>query len=438
VGWWQVDPAGTVGHSISAEKPEQKDSIMHILPRLLRSMIHTGSLTLIDPDGASETFGGTNPGPAVTIRVTDPALDTKLVLNPELRFAEAYMDGGLEVAPEELRELFHLLKLNKKRLNRSPSQAVIRRAARLLKRIARNTPLRSRRNAAAHYDIGNDLYRLFLDTDMQYSCAYFPQGDETLEQAQLAKKRHIAAKLMLKPGQRVLDIGCGWGGMALYLAQVAQVEVLGVTLAEEQLTLARERAEAAGLADRVRFELLDYRAVDQTFDRIVSVGMLEHVGATGLGEYFKTVRRRLAPDGVALIHSIMRGSASGVTSPFTAKYIFPGGYIPALSETVAAVEQSRLWLQDCEIWRLHYATTIAEWAKRFATNRDQAKAMYDERFCRMWELYLAGAESSFRTGRMAVMHLQLGHQRDAVPLSRDYMAAETARLKAREAEIGLA
>ncbi|MHA1529799.1 MAG: class I SAM-dependent methyltransferase, partial [Alphaproteobacteria bacterium] len=195
---------------------------MHILPRLLRSMIHTGSLTLIGPDGASETFGGTNPGPSVTIRITDPALDAKLVLNPELRFAEAYMAGGLEVAPEELRELFRLLKLNKKRLNRAPSQAIVRRAARVLKRIVRNTPLRSRRNAAAHYDIGNDLYRLFLDTDMQYSCAYFPRGDETLEQAQLAKKRHIAAKLMLKPGQRVLDIGCGWGGMALYLAQVAQ------------------------------------------------------------------------------------------------------------------------------------------------------------------------------------------------------------------------
>jgi cyclopropane-fatty-acyl-phospholipid synthase len=409
---------------------------MQILPRLLRRMIHTGSLTLIGPDGASETFGGKTPGPSVTIRVTDLALDAKLVLNPELRFAEAYMNGGLEVAPEELRELFRLLKLNKKRLNRTPSQAMVRRAARVLKRIVRNTPFRSQRNAAAHYDIGNDLYRLFLDADMQYSCAYFPQGDETLEQAQFAKKRHIAAKLMLKPGQRVLDIGCGWGGMALYLAQVAQVEVLGITLAEEQLKLARERAEAAGLSDRVRFELLDYRALDGKFDRIVSVGMLEHVGASGLATYFNTVRARLAPDGVALIHSIMRGRSSGVTSPFTAKYIFPGGYIPALSETVAAVEQSRLWLQDCEIWRKHYATTIAEWAKRFAANRDQAKAMYDERFCRMWELYLAGAEASFRTGRMAVMHLQLGHERDAVPLSRDYMAEETARLKARESGMG--
>jgi cyclopropane-fatty-acyl-phospholipid synthase len=410
---------------------------MRFLPLLLRRVIHTGTLTLIDPDGGSQTFGGATPGPSVTIRITDPALDRKLLVNPELRFAEAYMNGGLEVAPEDLRDLLRLFKLNKAHLNRSPSQAIFRRIARVVKRIARNNPLRSRRNAAAHYDIGNDLYRLFLDTDMQYSCAYFPKGDETLEQAQLAKKRHIAAKLLLKPGQRVLDIGCGWGGMALYLAQVADVEVLGVTLAEEQLKLARERAAAAGLSDRVRFELQDYRSINQSFDRIVSVGMLEHVGATNLGVYFNTVRDRLAPDGVALIHSIMRNSASGVTSPFTAKYIFPGGYIPAVSETVAAVENSRLWLLDCEIWRKHYGFTIEEWAKRFAANRDAARAMYDERFCRMWELYLAGAESSFRDGRMAVMHLQLGHKRDAAPLSRDYMVAETARLQARETELGL-
>ncbi len=410
---------------------------MRFLPMLLRQVLHTGTLTLIDPDGVSETFGGGADGPSVTLRITDPALDRKLLINPELRFAEAYMNGGLEIAPEDLRDVLRLFKLNKARLNRSPSQAIFRRAARVAKRIARNNPLRSRRNVAAHYDIGNDLYRLFLDADMQYSCAYFPKGDETLEQAQLAKKRHIAAKLLLKPGQRVLDVGCGWGGMALYLAQVADVEVVGVTLAEEQLKVARERAAAAGLSDRVRFELQDYRSVEQTFDRIVSVGMLEHVGATNLGIYFNTVRDRLAPDGVALIHSIMRTSASGVTSPFTAKYIFPGGYIPAVSETVAAVEQSRLWLQDCEIWRKHYGFTIEEWARRFAANRKQAKTMYDERFCRMWELYLAGAESSFRDGRMAVMHLQLGHNRDAAPLSRDYMIAETARLKTREAELSL-
>jgi cyclopropane-fatty-acyl-phospholipid synthase len=369
------------------------------------------------------------------------------------------MDGGIEIAPEDLRDVLRLFKLNKQRLNRTPTQAVFRRFAKTVKRFARNNPtptqavfrrfaktvkrfarnnpLRARQNVKAHYDIGNDLYRLFLDPDMQYSCAYFPNGDETLEQAQLAKKRHIAAKLMLKPGQRVLDIGCGWGGMALYLAQVADVEVVGVTLAREQLKLARERAEAAGLSGRVRFELQDYRKVEGHFDRIVSVGMMEHVGAAELGTYFANVRNRLAPDGVALIHSIMRRSASGVTSPFTAKYIFPGGYIPSLSETMAAVEHNRLWLQDCEIWRKHYGFTIEHWAKRFAANRDAAKLMYDERFCRMWELYLAGAESSFRDGNMAVMHLQLGHRRDAVPLSRGYLATETERLRARENDLGL-
>ena len=410
---------------------------MRILPRLLRRVIHTGSLTLIGPDGASETFGGAAPGPSVTIRITDPALDAKLLLNPELRFAEAYMDGGLEVAPEDLRELLRLFKLNRARFNRLPFQAVVRRAARVTKRIIRNNPLRARRNARAHYDIGNDLYRLFLDADMQYSCAYFPQGNETLEQAQLAKKRHIAAKLMLRPGQRVLDIGCGWGGMALYLAQVADVEVLGVTLAEEQIKVARERAEAAGLAGRVRFELQDYRKVEGQFDRIVSIGMMEHVGATELGTYFATVRDRLEPGGVALIHSIMTTRSASLTDPFTQKYIFPGGYVPGASETLVAVERARLWLLDFEVWRKHYGFTLRQWYQRFMANREAAKAMYDERFCRMWELYLLGFESSFLTGRLAVMQLQLGHDRDAVPLSRDYMAAETERLRAREAEARL-
>ncbi|MDH3665841.1 MAG: cyclopropane-fatty-acyl-phospholipid synthase family protein [Paracoccaceae bacterium] len=410
---------------------------MQLLPRLLAKVIQTGSLTLIGPDGAAQTFGGANSGPEVTLRINDPALDRKLLLNPELRLAEAYMDGALEIERSQLRDLLRLFKLNKGGLNRSAGQAPIRRLAKLAKRISRNNPIRSRRNVAAHYDIGNDLYRLFLDADMQYSCAYFPEGTETLEQAQLAKKRHIAAKLRLAPGQRVLDIGCGWGGMALYLAQVADVEVLGVTLAEEQLALARERAEAVGLGGRVRFALQDYRSVSESFDRVVSVGMFEHVGLTQMPTYFRTVRDRLTDDGVALVHSIMRMGPPGATDPFTAKYIFPGGYIPALSETTAAVEQSRLWLQDCEIWRKHYGFTLAEWAKRFEASRDKAKAMYDERFCRMWELYLAGAESSFMTGRMAVMQLQLGRERDAVPISRDYLAAETERLKAREAELGI-
>jgi cyclopropane-fatty-acyl-phospholipid synthase len=409
---------------------------MRILPWLLRGRIREGSLTLIGPDGYSETFTEGAPGPEVAIHISDASFDWKFLLNPELRLPEAYMDAKLEIVSGELRDLLMVMHLNRRHLIAGPVVAAWRNLALALRRIHQNnTPLRSRRNASAHYDLGNDLYRLFLDADMQYSCAYFPRGDETLEEAQLAKKRHIAAKLTLRPGQRVLDIGCGWGGMALYLAQVADVEVLGVTLAEEQLKVACERAEAAGLADRVRFELQDYRKVRGDFDRIVSVGMFEHVGAAQFETFFATVRDLLSPDGVALLHSIMVMEPPSATGPFVRKYIFPGGYVPALSETLGALETTGLWLLDCEIWRKHYGFTLREWSRRFAANRDEAKAMYDERFCRMWELYLAGAESNFLADTMANMQLQLGLKRDAVPLSRDYLASETARLAEREARL---
>jgi cyclopropane-fatty-acyl-phospholipid synthase len=372
----------------------------------------------------------------VTIHLSDPNIGWKILLNPELRFAEAYMDGTIEVVEGNLRDLLMLLRLNRTHIDSGSVIALFNRLFRALRRFHQNnTLLNARRNAAHHYDLGNDLYRLFLDEDMQYSCAYFETGDETLEQAQLAKKRHIAAKLRLKPGQRVLDIGCGWGGMAMYLAQVADVEVLGVTLAAEQLKLARERAEAAGLASRVHFELQDYRKVQGQFDRIVSVGMMEHVGAPMLGTYFARIRDLLAPDGVALIHSIMIMEPPGITSPFTRKYIFPGAYPPSLSETFAAVERSRLWLLDCEVWRKHYAFTLKEWSRRFAACRNAAKALYDERFCRMWEFYLAGAETAFLADTLAVMQLQLGRERDAVPITRDYLVAETNQLHTREAQI---
>jgi len=372
----------------------------------------------------------------VTIHLSDPNIGWKILLNPELRFAEAYMDGTIEVVQGDLRDLLMLLRLNRTHIDSGAVIALFNRFFRALRRFHQNnTLLNARRNAAHHYDLGNDLYRLFLDEDMQYSCAYFETGDETLEQAQLAKKRLIAAKLRLEPGQRVLDIGCGWGGMAMYLAQMADVEVLGVTLAAEQLKLARERAEAAGLARRVRFELQDYRKVQGQFDRIVSVGMMEHVGAPMLGTYFARVRDLLAPDGVALIDSIMIMESPGITSPFTRKYIFPGAYPPSLSETFAAVERSRLWLLDCEVWRKHYAFTLKEWSRRFAASRNVAKALYDERFCRMWEFYLAGAETAFLADTLAVMQLQLGRERDAVPITRDYLVAETNQLHTREAQI---
>jgi cyclopropane-fatty-acyl-phospholipid synthase len=329
-----------------------------------------------------------------------------------------------------------LLRLNRAYLETGLALALWNQLSRVRRRFPQNnTVLRSRRNVAAHYDLGNDLYRLFLDTDLQYTCAYFPEGNETLEQAQLAKKRHIAAKLMLQPGQRVLELGCGWGGMALYLARVADVEVVAVNLSEEQVNLARERAEAAGLADRVRFELCDYRDIDGIFDRVFSVGILEHVGADNLRAYFASVSQRLAPGGVAIAHSITAMEPPGISSPFTQKYIFPGSYTPAISETLAAIEKAGLWLLDCEVWRKHYAYTLREWSRRFAANRETAKALYDERFCRMWEFYLAGAETAFLADSLAVMQLQFGRERDAVPLSRDYLAAETARLRRREMEL---
>ena len=348
---------------------------------LFRGRIHSGALTISEPSGLVETFSGSDPGPVVTIRCSDPSLGWKMLLNPELRFAEAYMDGAIEVVQGELRDLLVLLRLNQTHLESGSAVALWSRLLQLLRGWHQyNTIWRARQNAAHHYDIGNDLYRLFLDADMQYSCAYFPRGGETLDEAQLAKKRHTAAKLLLKPGQRVLDIGCGWGGMALYLAQVADVEVLGITLAEEQLKVARERAEAAGLAGRVRFELQDYRDVQGRFDRIVSVGMMEHVGAPRLDTYFACVRDRLTPDGVALIHSIMTMAPPTIASSFSRKYIFPGASSPALSETMTAIERSGLWLLDCEVWRKHYASTLREWSRRFAANREAARAIYDERF----------------------------------------------------------
>jgi cyclopropane-fatty-acyl-phospholipid synthase len=374
---------------------QPKGSDMRIMPRLFRNRIRKGSLTLTGPHGFAETFRGSDPGPTVAIHASDPGLDWKFLINPELRFAEAYMDGVIQVIEGNLRDLLMLLRLNYKHLERGSALALWNRLFRAMRRFHQHNSIwRARHNAAAHYDIGNDLYRLFLDG--------------------------------------VLDIGCGWGGMALYLAQVADVEVLGVTLAEEQLKLARERAEALGLSDRVRFELQDYRNVEGSFDRIVSVGMLEHVGAGNLRTYFAGVGQRLTSGGVALIHSITAMEPPGFCSPFARKYIFPGGYSPAVSETLAAIEHANLWLLDCEVWRKHYAYTIREWSRRFAANRDAAKALYDERFCRMWEFYLAGAETAFLADTSAVMQLQLGHERDAAPLSRDYMAAETERLQERE------
>jgi cyclopropane-fatty-acyl-phospholipid synthase len=298
-----------------------------------------------------------------------------------------------------------------------------------------NPAARSKRNVAHHYDLSGRLYSLFLDRDRQYSCAYFPRGDETLDAAQLAKKRHIAAKLRMdRPGLEVLDIGSGWGGLGLMLAREHGARVLGITLSEEQLAESRARAEAEGLADRVRFELLDYRSITRQFDRIVSVGMFEHVGIGFYPAYFNTIARCLRPDGVALVHSIGRFEGPSATNPWIQKYIFPGGYCPALSEVLPSVERSGLFSTDIEVLRLHYAETLRHWRRRFAANRDTIAAIYDERFCRMFEFYLCGSELAFRRQGHMIFQIQLARRHDAVPLTRDYiyegeraMAAAAAR-----------
>ena len=412
-------------------------AFLPLLGPALARHVRRGRLTVIDWRGRSASFGAEGAEPAVTIRLRRRWLPLRLALDPGLAAGEAWMAGDLVVLDGSLRDLLALIVGQPARL-REP--AAIRRARRV-KRLARrlrggNTQHRAARNARAHYDIGNALYRLFLDEDMQYSCAYFPTGGETLEQAQAAKVRHIAAKLLLAPGQRVLDIGSGWGGMAMALARHGGARVTGVTLAREQRELAAERARQAGLEDRIDFRLCDYRAVTGRFDRIVSVGMLEHVGEAQFQTYFDKVAELLDDDGVALIHAIGRSDANGGPDSWTQKHVFPGGYIPSLSEVLPAIERSGLVVTDIEILRLHYAETLRLWGERFALHRAEARALMGEEFCRMWEFYLAGAEMSFRHGSLMVFQIQLAHRKDAVPLSRDYIG-EAERALADAAAPGL-
>ncbi|MDP2355714.1 MAG: cyclopropane-fatty-acyl-phospholipid synthase family protein [Beijerinckiaceae bacterium] len=410
---------------------------MRLLPRLFKKIIRRGRLNIIGPDGRRYQ-AGPGDGPQVTIRILDPRLDWKIALDPELNAAEAYMDGTLQVEGGTIHDLMVLIFRNKREFDMQPGQIFWNGIARGLRRAMQHNPIsRALANTRAHYDIGNDLFSLFLDKDLQYSCGYFPTGDESLEDAQTKKKRHIAAKLFLQPEQSVLDIGCGWGGLALYLASVADVRVVGITLSEEQHRVAQARAKEAGLAHLVEFRLADYRTISQKFDRIVSVGMLEHVGVTHLREYFLAVRNLLAANGVALVHSISTKSPPGITSSFLRKHIFPGGYAPSLSETFAEIERTGLWATDVEIWRVHYARTLEEWRRRFICARDDGRlpAAYDERFQRMWEFYLSACQCVFEYGSSHVFQIQLARQRDGVPLHRDYIA-ETERLYAeRDADI---
>ena len=404
------------------------------LDGMLTRLVRLGRLTIEGPGRRkARSFGPGEGAPHVTVRLEDEATARRLVLHPELAVGEAYMDGGLTIEDDDLHGFLELLTRNRQAGGSHWIVTAHQGVEMALRRIAQYNPAsRARRNVAHHYDLSGELYDLFLDADKQYSCAYFARPDMTLEQAQEAKKRHIGAKLMLEPGMRVLDIGCGWGGMALTLAREYGARVVGVTLSREQHATATRRAEEAGLSDRVEFRLQDYRKVRERFDRIVSVGMFEHVGVPHYQAYFDTVDKRLEPGGVALVHTIGRAEPPGTTSPWIAKYIFPGGYIPALSEVMAPVERSGLWPCDVEVWRLHYAYTLRHWYDRFMANIDRARELYDERFCRMWRYYLIASEMSFRHHMHCVFQLQLATERDAVPITRDYLHVpeEQARMAA--------
>ena len=398
------------------------------LSSFLRRLVRNGALLVRYADGRVERYGEAE-APAVILQFRDRRLARALLVNPSLALGEAYVNGWLTIDGDNLYGLLQLLLANCVRQRGLWHQRFLEAFRRISRHVQFNPPLRARRNAAHHYDLSERLYELFLDPDRQYSCAYFRRPDDSLEVAQQAKKDHIAAKLLLKPGHRVLDIGCGWGGLALHLARTSGAHVTGITLSQEQYRAARARSHASGLARRPTFLLEDYRRVTGTFDRIVSVGMFEHVGVPHYRQFFSTVRDRLAEDGVALIHTIGRAHGPAPTDPWIAQYIFPGAAIPALSEIVPAIERTGLILTDVEVLRLHYAATLKAWRDKFQTNRDRIRSIYDERFCRMWAFYLTVSELSFRYAGLVVFQLQLTKRQDAVPLTRDYLAPESSRME---------
>ncbi|UAK24237.1 SAM-dependent methyltransferase [Sphingomonas nostoxanthinifaciens] len=402
---------------------------MGLFDRAFTRLIKAGELTAIDRHGGEHRYGAPHPGrDPVVIRFIDRRTPSRIVARPSLGAGEAYMDGRLLMERGDVHALLDLVTWNTRFETRGAKRRLESRRRFFgdtfgwLRTL--NHERRSKRNVAHHYDLSAKLYDLFLDADRQYSCAYFTDpAHETLEQAQLDKKAHIAAKLYLKPGQRVLDIGCGWGGMALYLHRTTGVDVLGITLSEEQLKIARERAAAAGVADHVKFELVDYRALEGRFDRIVSVGMFEHVGPAHFRTFFSKCRRLLAEDGVMLLHTIGRMGTRRPTDAWTTKYIFPGGYIPSLSEIAEAAESARMICSDVESLRLHYGYTLEHWLRRTQAHRPEIEAMYDARFYRMWEFYLAGSATGFFNGQMLNYQLQYVRDRTTLPITRDYMAA---------------
>jgi len=407
---------------------------MRLFDRAFQKLIKRGELIVTDARGKEYRYGSPYPGrPPVHVRFTDKSTPRKIVMAPSLGAGEAFMDGRMLMERGDIYDLLDLVTWNNRFENR-PDQKNLNARKRLpgdpwawLRTY--NQERRSKRNVAHHYDLSSRLYDLFLDADRQYSCAYFTDRDNSLEQAQLDKKAHIAAKLYLKPGMKVLDIGCGWGGMALYLHAKFDVEILGITLSEEQLKIARGRAEQAGVADKVKFELIDYRKVEGKFDRIVSIGMYEHVGPAHYRTYAAKCRSLLAEDGVMLLHTIGRIGPPRPTDSWTTKYIFPGGYIPSLSEIARAAESVRLVTADVETLRLHYGYTLLHWLRRTQAHRAEIVAMYDERFYRMWEFYLAGSATGFINGQIVNYQVQYIRDRTALPITRDYMFEAEAKLR---------
>ncbi|MGB3830752.1 MAG: cyclopropane-fatty-acyl-phospholipid synthase family protein [Mesorhizobium sp.] len=393
-----------------------------LLQRIVEKLVRVGNLAITGPDGVTRNFGDGS-GDKVHMVIHTRRAERAITLHPSLAIPEAFMEQEMDFVEGDVLSFLHLVYLNTgiswldsqwgKLLNQA------RLAARPFQQL--NNARRSKKNVERHYDLSGELYKLFLDQDMQYSCAYYERPDMTLEEAQLAKKRHIAAKLKIKPGQTVLDIGCGWGGLGLYIARTFQTDVLGITLSTEQHQVATDRAHAEGLQNRAHFELRDYRHLSERFDRIVSVGMFEHVGVNHYRTFFDKCATLLKPDGVMLLHTIGRVGPPTTTNAFIRKHIFPGGYIPALSEMMPYIERSGLMVTDIEVLRLHYAETLKAWRERFLANRDKVKAIYDERFCRMWEFYLSGSEASFRWQDLVNFQIQLTRKNDVLPMTRDYI-----------------
>ena len=413
---------------------------MKLFDRVINRLVTRGQLTIIYHDGRKVTAGTPDPAfPSLALKFRDARVPFDIMRDPRLGMAEAYIDGRVAIEGGGIMELVSLIRANNAwESGRSISdKGRLKRGFRAVRQSLwrANHRSRSKRNVAHHYDLSGALYALFLDRDRQYSCAYWPDADNesgiSLEQAQEDKKAHIAAKLLLRPGMKVLDIGCGWGGMALYLHRTCGVDVTGITLSEEQLKVARQRAADAGVSDHVRFELIDYRDMTGPFDRIVSVGMFEHVGTAHYRAFFNKCRQLLAPDGVMLIHTIGRVDGPGITDAFTQKYIFPGGYIPALSEMIGGSEGTRLMVTDVEVLRLHYGLTIREWYQRAMAHRADIIALYDERFFRLWTFYLAGAATVFEHGSMVNYQVQYVRDRRTLPITRDYMSDAESRLRAR-------